>query len=82
MAKDSGIVRHIDDLGRLVIPKSMRNALKLRPEDEVTFTLDGNRIIVEKRQSACAICGETREVVQIGSGKFVCPRCIMTMKRL
>ena len=82
MAKDSGIVRHIDDLGRLVIPKSMRNALKIRPEDEVTFTLDGNRIIVEKRQNACALCGETREVVQIGNGKFVCPRCIITMKRL
>ncbi len=81
MSKDSGIVRRMDDLGRLVIPKSMRTILKIRPDDEVTVTLDGARIVVEKRGNSCALCGETRDLVSMGA-KYVCPRCIMQMKRL
>ena len=44
--KSTGIVRNIDELGRIVIPKEMRNALGIETDDEVAFELKGNKIIL------------------------------------
>lgn len=47
MAK-TGITRRIDELGRLVIPKEIRNNLKIRNNDQVEISVIDNKIVLSK----------------------------------
>ncbi len=49
--KETGIIRRIDDLGRIVIPKDIRRPLRLREGDAMEIYLDGDAIVL-KRYSA------------------------------
>lgn len=46
--KSTGVVRRIDELGRLVIPKEIRKSFKIREGDSIEFFVEGNRILLEK----------------------------------
>ena len=41
--------KHIDDLGRIVIPKEMRNSLNIRPGDIITMQIDDDKLILTKK---------------------------------
>lgn len=54
--KTTGIVRKIDDMGRLVIPKELCRNLGIRPGDPVEFLADGQNIVISKfKHSASAV---------------------------
>lgn len=54
--KTTGIVRKIDDMGRLVIPKELCRNLGIRPGDPVEFLADGKNIVISKfEHSASAV---------------------------
>ncbi|MCE5287257.1 MAG: AbrB/MazE/SpoVT family DNA-binding domain-containing protein [Pelosinus sp.] len=74
--KATGIVRRIDDLGRLVIPKEIRKTYNLEEGNPVEFYTDNNRIILAKYQPpcACVFCDEAEGVTEF-RGKRVCPDC-------
>lgn len=72
--KDTGIVRKIDPLGRLVIPKEVRDALGLGVNEPVQIYVDGDAICVKKYVKACLICGKTNDVLAI-NGKNICMAC-------
>ena len=77
--KSTGIVRRIDDLGRVVIPKEMRRTFGLETGDPVEFYVDGDRIVLQKyvEDGRCVICGGNGDpVVQ---GKPVCRACVDEM---
>lgn len=66
-----GITRHIDELGRIVIPKELRNTLNIKENDKIIITLIGNKIELEKEDNkVCPLC---RTVVDMES-KF-CSNC-------
>ena len=46
--KSTGIVRRLDDLGRLVIPKEIRKQYRLKEGDSIEFYIDQDRIIIQK----------------------------------
>ena len=46
--KSTGIVRKIDELGRLVLPKELRNYLNINPGDNLEIFVDSNKNIMEK----------------------------------
>lgn len=75
MIKATGIVRRIDDLGRVVIPKSLRRTLNLNEFDPLEIFIDGERIILQKYAHGCVICGAIGEMRQV-KGKLVCQGCI------
>ena len=72
--KTTGIVRCIDHLGRVVIPKEMCRVLHISAGDSLEFTLQNRSIIVTKHEAGCIFCGETKGVVQY-KGKPVCADC-------
>ena len=73
--KATGIVRRIDDLGRVVIPKEIRRTLRLREGTPLEiFTDREGEIILKKYQPACIFCGEAKGVVQF-KGRNICPEC-------
>ena len=55
--KDIGIVRNIDEMGRLVIPKEMRRKMDIDTGDEIEFFIEGDRIVLRKYQPSCLFCG-------------------------
>ncbi|MBP5662448.1 MAG: AbrB/MazE/SpoVT family DNA-binding domain-containing protein [Clostridia bacterium] len=76
MAKATGIVRSLDDLGRLVIPKELRRTMHLGVKDAVEIYVgDDDQIILKKYQPACIFCNETDNTV-IYKGKTICKSCL------
>ncbi|MCI7302194.1 MAG: AbrB/MazE/SpoVT family DNA-binding domain-containing protein, partial [Clostridia bacterium] len=55
--KNTGIVRRIDDLGRVVVPRELRRSLQIENGDEVETFMEGDRIILKKYEPGCVICG-------------------------
>ncbi|HBJ19318.1 MAG TPA: AbrB family transcriptional regulator [Clostridiales bacterium] len=72
--KTSGIIRHIDELGRIVIPKEMRRTLEIAAEDPVEITMEGDSIRLRKYQTSCVFCGSSEELSEF-KGKTLCRAC-------
>lgn len=70
----SGIVRKFDELGRIVLPKELRDLHGLFCGTPVEIYTDGDNVILHKYQSNCIFCGQGEDLREIG-GKFVCPAC-------
>ncbi|MBM7644948.1 transcriptional pleiotropic regulator of transition state genes [Scopulibacillus daqui] len=71
--KSTGIVRKIDELGRIVIPKELRRTLDIKEKDPIEIFLDDNKIILKKytSQNACQITGEiSDENISVGNNKL------------
>lgn len=79
--KSTGIVRPIDNLGRFVLPKEIRDTMELGPKDPVEIFVDGDRIILKKYQPACIFCSNASEVTYY-RGKLICRECLDALKLL
>lgn len=79
--KATGIVRKLDQLGRIVIPKELRNTFDLKENDPIEIFVDGNDIILRKYQPACVFCNDATEVIQFG-GKNICKTCLSKLKEM
>jgi AbrB family transcriptional regulator, transcriptional pleiotropic regulator of transition state genes len=78
---DTGIVRRVDDLGRIVIPMELRRTLGIKVKDPMAIYVEGERIILSKHKDACSICGvDDVDVVDI-KGRPVCVDCVTAIKR-
>jgi len=77
---DTGIVRRVDDLGRIVIPMELRRTLGIKVKDPISISVEGTRIILEKSHDACVICGSQHEVATV-KGRPVCNACILEVKQ-
>ena len=61
--KATGIVRRIDELGRLVIPRELRRTLHLNEQDPMEMYLDGDHIILKKYEPTCIFSGESEGLI-------------------
>ena len=75
--KSTGIVRKVDELGRIVIPIELRRTLDIEEKDALEIYVDNDRIILRKYEPACAcvFCGNADEVINF-KGKNVCKECL------
>ena len=73
--KTTGIVRKIDELGRIVLPIEIRNTMDIKSKDGVEIFVDGDRVILKKYDPACTFCGNADNVIYF-KGKLVCKDCI------
>ena len=76
-----GMKRKIDKLGRVVIPKSLRNAVGIDLNDEISMTLSGDRIVISKASGICALCNKDKTFLQINN-KQICETCYEKIKSL
>ncbi len=77
--KATGIVRNIDELGRIVIPKSMRTRMDMKCGDPVEIYVDGANIILTKFAAHCIFCGSS-ESIESFKGKKLCKACILELR--
>lgn len=73
--KSTGIVRKVDELGRVVIPIELRRTLNFGEKDSLEIFVEGDTIILKKYEPACVFCGQAKDVRNL-KGKNVCPKCI------
>ena len=74
MMKSTGIVRKVDDLGRVVLPIELRRTLDIGDKDSLEIYIDGEKIILRKYEPACVFCGNAAGV-QNFRGKNICADC-------
>jgi transcriptional pleiotropic regulator of transition state genes len=73
--KSTGIVRKVDELGRIVIPIELRRTLDIDIKDALEIYVDGDQIILKKYEPACIFCQNARDVVNY-KGKNICKDCL------
>ncbi len=78
--KATGIVRKLDELGRVVIPVKLRRTLGIEDNTALEIHIDNDLIILQKYKpsSVCIFCGCVDEVIKF-RGKNVCKECLATI---
>lgn len=78
--KSTGMVRRMDDLGRIVLPAEIRQNMGLEPKDALEIFTDEGRIVLQKYQPACIFCNSA-DNVHLYAGKKICDACIQSLKQ-
>lgn len=73
--KSTGIVRGVDQLGRIVLPIEMRRTLEIDEKDTLEIYVEGDSIILRKYQPACIFCGGAERMASF-KGKCICSACL------
>lgn len=73
--KSTGIVRRVDELGRVVIPIELRNKFEIAEKDPIEIFVDGSNIVLKKFEPNCIFCGSTKKLSEY-KGKLVCEKCL------
>jgi len=77
--KSTGIVRKVDELGRIVLPIELRRTLDIAEKDSLEIYVDEGRIILKKYEPTCVFCGSSKDVITF-KGKNICPLCLSELK--
>ena len=77
--KSTGIVRKVDELGRIVLPIELRRTLDIAQKDSLEIFVEGDQIILKKYEPTCIFCENSRDIVSF-KGKNVCPDCLKELK--
>ncbi|MDI6715547.1 MAG: AbrB/MazE/SpoVT family DNA-binding domain-containing protein [Actinomycetota bacterium] len=72
--KSTGIVRRVDELGRIVIPMELRRTFGIEIKDPLEIFVDGDSIVLSKYQAVCVFCGSATRIESF-KGKNVCQSC-------
>ena len=72
--KSTGIVRRVDELGRVVIPIEIRNKFGIAEKDPIEIYVDGSNIILKKYEQNCIFCGNTKNLMEY-KGRLICDKC-------
>ncbi len=78
--KSTGIVRRIDELGRVVLPIELRRTLNIDIKDSLEIYVDNSSIILKKYEPACIFCGDASDVISF-KGKNICKNCIKEINK-
>ena len=77
--KSTGIVRKVDELGRIVLPIEIRRSLDINVKDPVEIFIDNERIVLQKYSPSCIFCGDADNIVFF-NGKRICAKCLEEIK--
>ena len=81
MSKNTGIIRKLDELGRVVIPIEIRNQFNINEKDPIEIYVKDNAIILTKFEQNCIFCGKNDNLVEYKE-KLICKKCIDKINNL
>ena len=73
--KSTGIVRRVDELGRILLPIELRRTLNIAEKDSLEIYVDGSSIMLKKYQPACIFCDSAKDI-SVFKGKNICAHCL------
>lgn len=77
--KSTGIVRKVDELGRIVLPIELRRTLDIAERDALEIYVDGTSVVLKKYCPSCIFCDSNRDLVAFRD-KSICPKCLKELK--
>ena len=77
--KSIGIVRKVDELGRIVLPIELRRKFDIAEKDALEIYTENDCIILKKYEPSCIMCGDAKNIFQF-HGKNICPSCVKKMQ--
>lgn len=80
MMKSTGIVRRVDEEGRLVIPIELRRTMGIDVKDALEIYIDNEKIILKKYEPACIFCGNAEDIRNY-QGKIICQSCLAELSK-
>ena len=72
--KSTGVIRRVDERGRVVIPIEIRTQFGISEKDPMEIYVDGSSIILKKYEPNCIFCGNSRKLIEF-EGKPICKKC-------
>lgn len=75
MLKSTGMVRQVDELGRVVIPIELRRNMGMKEKDGLEIFTDGKQIVMQKYRRGCSICGNAEDRLRSYGDIMICPGC-------
>ena len=78
--QNNGIVRKVDELGRIVLPMEIRRIMGISERDALVISLNENEIVIRKYEPICLFCGNNRNLREF-RGKTICTDCIRDMNK-
>ncbi len=79
--RETGIIRGLDNMGRVVIPKEIRKFLDMTEGvDCFEILMQDDCIVLKKHNPTCVLCGGADDLIEI-EGKLVCKTCIETLNK-
>ncbi|MDK2802402.1 MAG: AbrB/MazE/SpoVT family DNA-binding domain-containing protein [Oscillospiraceae bacterium] len=79
--KSTGIVRPVDELGRIVLPMELRKTFSIEKKDSLEIYVDNNSIILKKYQPSCIFCTSSDGISDF-KGKNLCNKCVLDINRI
>ena len=79
--KATGIIRRVDELGRVVIPIEIRNQFNIIEKDPIEIYVEGGTIVLKKFEPNCIFCGNTKNLVAFND-KLICEECAKKIGKL
>ncbi|MGU8834264.1 AbrB/MazE/SpoVT family DNA-binding domain-containing protein (plasmid) [Clostridium perfringens] len=77
--KSTGVVRKVDELGRIVLPIELRRTYNIEEKDALEIYVEGDNIILKKYEPACIFCANAKNVISY-KGKNICQDCMNEIK--
>ena len=77
--KSTGIVRRVDELGRIVLPIELRRTLDIEEKDALEIYVEGSSIVLKKYRPSCILCDSSKDVTTF-KGKNICPKCLRELQ--
>ena len=78
--KSTGVVRKVDELGRIVVPIELRRTMDISVKDTLEIFVEGDKIILKKYHPACIFCENAKDVISY-KGKMICKDCLNELKK-
>ena len=79
--KSTGIVRKVDELGRIVLPIELRRTLDIAEKDSLEIFVDGSGIVLKKYRPTCVFCDSAKDISTF-KGKNICPKCLKELRSM
>lgn len=81
MIKSTGIIRRVDELGRVVLPIELRNKFGIAEKDPMEIFVDGSSIVLKKYEPNCVFCGSSKKLTSYND-KLICSKCLEKISKL
>jgi len=78
---NTGMIRRVDELGRIVIPIEIRNNLDIKEKDRMEIHVENGKLVLEKFEPGCTFCNSKDHLKEI-NGKMICKNCISKIENL
>lgn len=77
--KSTGVVRKVDELGRVVLPIEIRRNMDIKVKDSLEIFVDGKKIVLTKYTPGCEFCSNASDLIDI-NGHKICRECAAKIK--